>query len=185
MIDAVLFALWFFLPAGLSNGFAVVAAKLPFLRHWNTPVDGGRSWRGARILGDHKTWRGLVVGTLIGALTAWLQGMAYQEYAWVQAFCEPLDYTTVNTVLLGGLLGFGALLGDMIKSFAKRRVGVPSGKSWFPFDQIDYIAGGLLCSAIVVQLNLGVYLWIISIWFGMHLLFSYLGYIAHFKDDPI
>ena len=184
-MESILFALWFFLPAGLSNGFAVVAAKLPLLRHWNTPVDGGHNWRGVRILGDHKTWRGLVGGTLIGALTAWLQGLAYQDYQAVREFCAALDYGTINTVLLGALLGFGALLGDMIKSFFKRRIGVPSGKSWFPFDQLDYIAGGLLCSAVIVQLSIGSYAWIVGLWFGMHLLFSYLGYIAHFKDDPI
>jgi CDP-2,3-bis-(O-geranylgeranyl)-sn-glycerol synthase len=47
------------------------------------------------------------------------------------------------------LLGFGALAGDSIKSFFKRRVGVKPGKRWFPFDQIDFVIGALAFASIV------------------------------------
>jgi len=37
----------------------------------------------------------------------------------------------------------GALIGDLIKSFAKRRLGIQAGSTWVPFDQVDYIAGAI------------------------------------------
>ena len=33
----------------------------PLSRRLAIPIDGGRDWRGRRLLGDHKTWRGFVV----------------------------------------------------------------------------------------------------------------------------
>ena len=185
MLDNLLFALWFFLPAGISNASAVVAAKLPLLKHWETPVDLCAKWRGKRLLGNHKTWRGLVVGTMLGIAVVYLQTIAYDASQFIREFCGALDYGQVSWWGLGAALGFGALLGDAVKSFLKRRVGVPSGKSWFPFDQLDYIAGALVLSAPLVALSAEQVVWIIATWFGMHLLFSYLGYLLHFKEDPL
>ena len=37
----------------------------------------------------------------------------------------------------------GALLGDIIESFFKRRIGKSRGENWIPFDQIDFILGVL------------------------------------------
>ena len=39
------------------------------------------------------------------------------------------------------------ILGDLVKSFWKRRVRVAPGRSWFPFDQIDYAVGALAALA--------------------------------------
>jgi len=55
-----------------------------------------------------------------------------------------LDYNEINPLIIGPLLGAGALIGDMIKSFFKRRVGIKPGSSWIPFDQIDWIVGANL-----------------------------------------
>jgi len=184
MIDDILFALWFFLPAGMANVTPVILAKAPVLKHWNAPIDMGRSWRGKRIFGDHKTWRGLATGIIAGTLVLWLQVALFESGGWVQAF-SPLNYSEVSILGLGILLSFGALSGDAGKSFFKRRANVPSGRSWFPFDQLDYIAGGLLLSTLVVQLSFAEYAWIVLIWFGLHLISSYLGYLLKFKDHPI
>lgn len=184
MVDDILFALWFFLPAGMANVTPVLVAKAPLLRNWNTPVDLGHRYRGKRILGDHKTWRGFVVGITAGTLMLWLQVALYNHGRWVQDFSS-LDYSTVSILGLGLLLSFGALAGDAIKSFFKRQIDVTSGHSWFPFDQLDYIAGGLLLSALIVQLTLPQYAWIVLMWFALHLISSYLGYLLKFKDRPI
>jgi CDP-2,3-bis-(O-geranylgeranyl)-sn-glycerol synthase len=99
-----------------------------------------------------------------------------------------------DAAVLGFLLAFGALAGDAIKSFAKRRVGhmsggkatgIPSGKSWFPFDQIDYIVGALLLSWPVLQPSLALVAAIVVMYFGLHLVATYLGYRLGLKSDPI
>jgi CDP-2,3-bis-(O-geranylgeranyl)-sn-glycerol synthase len=184
MSDALL-ALWFFAPAGIANVMPILAAKAPGLQRWHTPVDGGKTWRGQRLFGDHKTWRGVVTGTLAGMAFLWLQVSLGDHYAWAANINQELPYGDTAIWLLGFLLGFGGLAGDMIKSFVKRQVPVKAGDSWFPFDQLDYIIGGLLLSALVVQLPVAVYVWVLIIFFGLHLLFSYIGYKLHFKAKPI
>lgn len=183
-MSEILFALWFFLPAGVANVVPVIIAKAPLLSGWNTPVDLGHKFKGKPVLGPHKTIRGLTIGTLAGFLVFAAQVQSYESYAWAREVSGGLNYSELS-LWLGVLLGFGALLGDIVKSFFKRQLNVVSGKSWFPFDQLDYIVGGLLFGSIAVTLEVSQYILIIIIWFVMHLLTSYIGYLTKFKKDPI
>jgi CDP-2,3-bis-(O-geranylgeranyl)-sn-glycerol synthase len=49
-------------------------------------------------------------------------------------------------------LCFGALLGDVIESFFKRRVGKDRGQDWIPFDQLDFLVGALIFSFLMSEL---------------------------------
>ena len=69
MYSGILEALWFILPAYMANSTPVNVSKLKFLEKYGKPLDGGRYWRGIRILGGGKTWRGLVSGIFIGTYT--------------------------------------------------------------------------------------------------------------------
>src|SRR4051812_22356780 len=130
MSKDILFALWFFVPAGVANVMPILAAKIPGLRHWDAPVDGGSRLRGKRVFDDHKTWRGIVTGVIAGILILKLQVNLYDQYAWARDISGPLNYDKISVLGLGFLLGFGALFGDMIKSLAKRQFGVQPGSSW-------------------------------------------------------
>ena len=48
-----------------------------------------------------------------------------------------------------GSICFGALFGDIIESFFKRRIGKNRGENWIPFDQLDFIVGVLIFSFIM------------------------------------
>jgi CDP-2,3-bis-(O-geranylgeranyl)-sn-glycerol synthase len=181
--DAFL-AIWFLLPAAVANMTPIFFAKLPVVRDWDAPLDFGYTLRGRELFGSHKTWRGIISGTMAAMLVFWLQQLLYGHAGWLQQVCAGLDYASLP-LIVGPLLGFGALAGDAIKSFFKRQSGVPSGQSWFPFDQLDYIAGAVLVSLCFVILPLGVYIWIFIIWFAMHLAVSYLGWRIGLKDAPI
>jgi CDP-2,3-bis-(O-geranylgeranyl)-sn-glycerol synthase len=133
---------WLILPAGCANMAPLFARKI--FPAWTTPIDGGRSLGGIRILGDHKTVRGLVAGTLVGALIFFAQQALWQRYALLHAFSR-FDYQTAPW-WFGAVMGFGALTGDSLKSFFKRRVGRKPGQPWYPFDQIDWLLGALLVS---------------------------------------
>ncbi|HSX05849.1 MAG TPA: CDP-archaeol synthase, partial [Candidatus Saccharimonadales bacterium] len=76
----ILFALWFFLPAALANGVPVLVVKIPGLAKLEAPMDFGLSYRGKRILGAHKTWRGFIAGVLTSILTLWLQQLAVAHF---------------------------------------------------------------------------------------------------------
>lgn len=167
-------AILFFLPAGVSNMSPVIANKIPGISEWKTPIDFGKSWGGRRIFGDNKTWRGLIFGTFMGGLSAIL--------------VSKLNANTIVTLApfwVGLLLGFGALAGDALESFAKRRRDIDSGNSWFPFDQLDYIIGGLVIIYPFVALPLWAIVTIVMAYFVLHLVVSGLGFKLKLKDKLI
>jgi hypothetical protein len=184
MMDELFSALWFFAPAGIANAAPVFAARIPGLTGWNTPMDFGKKYKGHRIFGSHKTWRGLLSGIVFATLAIALQKYIYAHNASI-ADLSWIDYGQAKVWLLGPLFGAGALLADAAESFFKRQAGVLPGESWFPFDQIDYIIGGYLFASLVAGFDLSRFLWVLGTWFCMHLAASYVGYFLNLKDKPI
>lgn len=183
MINDFFFAIWFFLPAGIANATPVIANKIPLLNRWKTPMDFGRSYRGKRIFGANKTWRGLVFSSFIGGLV----GLGI--YALYNNYFHRLGITprepALEAFLLGCLLGAGALIGDAVESFFKRQIGKKPGELWFPFDQIDYIIGGLVIVSPFVRLSIIQMALIGVVWFVSHLFWAYVAYLLKLKDKPI
>lgn len=184
MFNDFLTAILFFLPAGLANAIPVIVAKTPYLKEFTYPLDCYKTFRGQRILGDHKTMRGMISGILLGILTTFVLQTIYNNSELMRQNIY-FDFANINALAFGFLSALGALLGDAIKSFFKRRSSIKPGDSWFPFDQIDYIIGGLLFLSIAYRLSLPIYIWVFISYFGLHLLSSYLGYLLKLKSKPI
>jgi CDP-2,3-bis-(O-geranylgeranyl)-sn-glycerol synthase len=145
----VLQVLYLFLPAYVANMAPVLAREL--LPSWSAPIDGGRTFRGRRILGAHKTWRGLATGVLGGVLV--FEAQAAVHRAGLLPGLALIDYGNAG-LWPGLLLGLGALVGDAVKSFFKRQVGIAPGESWIGPDQLDFMAGAyaFLCLVYVPPL---------------------------------
>ncbi len=180
----ILFALWLFWPAGVATLLPVLAAHTPGIRRFNTPMDFHRSWRGRRILGDHKTWRGFMAGWLGGSLWVWVQTVMFSHCAFVRGI-YPASFNPDVLLLAGILISLGAVVGDAVGSFCKRQLDIPSGRSWFPYDQLDFIVGGLALSLLVVRLDLLFYVLIPMVWLCIHLIFGMLGYLTKLKPQII
>jgi len=185
MIQDILFAIWFLLPAAFANVIPILVAPIPFLKKFNAPIDGGKKWRGHDLLGPHKTWRGIIAGIIIATITLWAQQLLAMHYGWAHYAAGGVDYAHLPIFILGPLFAIGALGGDAVESFFKRQRGIKSGGKWVPFDQLDYIIGSVIVSLFVVILSPLQYLWIFIIWFLMHLISSYVGYLLGLKKDPI
>jgi|SRR5579871_1469267 len=142
---ALLRALYFFVPAYVAN-MAPVLVQGHFAA-LARPMDAGWTLGGVRVLGDHKTWRGLLAGIIAGAIVYAAQA-ALHEHGVLRDLAL-VDYRVVDP-LPGVLLGLGAGLGDAVKSFFKRRVGIPPGAPWIPFDQLDFLVGAYVCVAPLV-----------------------------------
>jgi CDP-2,3-bis-(O-geranylgeranyl)-sn-glycerol synthase len=184
MINEIIFVWWFFSPAGVSNVGAFLAGKIPMLKKYSYPADFGIKFRGKRLLGSNKTLRGFIFGILASIVIVYLQIFLYENFQSVREMIR-LDYSSINPVLFGALSGFGALFGDSIKSFFKRQVGVPPGHSWVPFDQIDYILGGMLFTSFYIQLTTSEYLLLFVMFFILHPLTTLLGYLLKLKKSPL
>jgi len=141
----ILQALWLILPAYIANGSAVLVGG-------GKPVDFGKNWRdGKRILGDGKTWRGLFAGAFVGmtggfGLAVAAKYIAMSDFAFIGL--SDFEGFPLMIVIIFSLC-FGALLGDIIESFFKRRIGRDRGQDWIPFDQLDFIVGALVLCLII------------------------------------
>ncbi len=111
------------LPALTANGAPVL------LRYRGTPIDRGIVLLDGRpLFGPGKTWEGLIIGFLYGSSIA----------LFLAAF------TCSSIVFYGGVLAsLGALLGDMIGAFIKRRIGLERGAPAPVLDQLDFYSGAL------------------------------------------
>lgn len=117
--------LYFMAPAYVAN------MAPPFVRYWkgwNRPIH-------ARALGDHKTIVGYALGVLAAIAATAAQAAISAPFALVDYGYWPW---------LGLAFGVGAMTGDSLKSYFKRRRGLQPGARWVPFDQLDFALGALL-----------------------------------------
>ena len=135
-LGLVIVTVWLMLPAYLANTIASIVGGGP-------PIDDGRNWNdGQRILGDGKTWRGLIGGTLGGLLVGHLQMTAGADF-----FSGYVSWSS-SPYLIFFLLAFGALAGDMAASFIKRRKGWERGTKSPLLDMYDFIIGALVLTGL-------------------------------------
>ncbi len=176
--------LWLTLPALLPNSAAVIFGG-------GAPVDMGRSWGGSRLLGDGKTWTGLMGGTLSGLLL----GMMLYLIATLLGLGEPWDFGGFPDCLVPMFsLALGSLLGDIGGSFLKRRIGLARGAKAPVLDQYDFLIGAygltLLTSTSWFMDHLvnggAIYglLFVVILTPLLHRLVNVLGYKMGAKDVP-
>lgn len=182
MLSELLFVLWFFIPAGFANVVPILVAKLRWFEEWNRPLDFGKKFRKKRILGDHKTWRGLICGVVGGTALAMSPALFLTDFSFFHSYAWML-YGVFG--LYGFLLSLGALTGDAVKSFVKRQLHIPAGKPLLVFDQIDYILGAIVFTAWLVPYTWKSVLLALGLWGGMSLVSSYIGYLLKFKKSAI
>jgi len=164
LLGEFLGALWFVLPAYFAS-----ISPVWFRLRGKTPLDFGRTFRGKPIFGSSKTLKGFIGGALCGTLLGGIQQFGFgKSYG----------------LLLGALLGFGAMTGDAVKSFFKRQRGIPPGKSWFPFDQLDFIVGALVFAAAVEMPTLIGVVIILVLTPPLHLLSNIADYKVGLKEVP-
>ncbi|WP_254769093.1 CDP-2,3-bis-(O-geranylgeranyl)-sn-glycerol synthase [Salinilacihabitans rarus] len=178
VFETVAVAFWAMLPAYVPNNAAVLAGG-------GRPIDGGREWNGRRILGDGKTWRGTAVGTLAGAVLALVLNAVGGDVG--AALGVSLPEFPVPVVLA---LPFGAMLGDILASFLKRRTGRERGAAFPGVDQLDFVVVSLaLAAAVAPGWFREVFLWdvlfvVLVITPILHVATNAIAYTLGLKDEP-
>ncbi|RLI79491.1 CDP-2,3-bis-(O-geranylgeranyl)-sn-glycerol synthase [Archaeoglobales archaeon] len=136
-IADVALTFWLLLPAYTPNNFAVLVGG-------GKPLDFGKTFvDGKRILGDGKTIRGSVGGVIGGLLIANLQYGIERLLSF--QFFSSLTYQ--EFLLLVFLLSFGAVCGDALGSFLKRRLGYARGDVFPVVDQLMFLAVAFLIAS--------------------------------------
>ena len=141
-LQVIFIVLWIMMPAYLSNTFAVITGG-------KFPIDQGKIHRdGNRILGDGKTWSGLIGGTIGGGVFGYLQINYGNIIIDTIANSKDYDFWGENSLAIIFLLAFGALLGDITASFFKRRKKMNRGDKSPLLDMFDFIGMALFLTLI-------------------------------------
>ena len=187
LLASFLAVLWVLLPAYIANALAT----LPGGR--GPPMDFGRTWSrdGRRILGPSKSWSGFLFAGFAAMpfclLEAWLILLAPPNLALVPVLAP----SVAAAVPLAALLTFGAMGGDALGSFVKRRLGRVSGARTVLLDQLPFVLvpiglGLLFYPALFVSVfaRWEAVLWLLVITLGLHVTFNWIGYKAGLKKVP-
>jgi len=169
-------AFYFMLPAYFANMAPVIVKKIGLFKF---PIDFGKKLNNKSIFGKNKTFRGLIFGVLFAVIISFIQYFLY-----LNNIFNDLSYVDYSSWLQFGLLmGFGAILGDLAESFVKRRINYEPGKSFFPFDQIDFVIGALLLSSFIVDLSLIVIMVIIVLSLILDIIVNHIAYYTGVRDE--
>ena len=160
-------ALYYIFPAYCANG-------APVLFGGGKPIDLGKNFPDGRpIFGSHKTYRGFILGLAIGTLVGWAQ----------EALAPSAGLPRGNT-LLGFILSLGAMIGDLLGSFLKRRLDLKPGAPLPVSDQIDFVLVALLFGALIEPPTLTEALIIIILTGPIHLMVNVIAYLLRLKKTP-
>ncbi len=101
-----------------------------------TPLDLNKKFfDGKPFFGKGKTFKGTFFGILAGIIATLLLNQVMIFYS----ISFPANY-----LYFGVLASIGAILGDIVGSFIKRRLGIESGKESPILDQLDFVIGGMI-----------------------------------------
>jgi CDP-archaeol synthase len=148
---------------GIANGVPLFAKKILGSRLAH-PLDGHvRLADGQPLLGPAKTWRGIVLSLLLTTLAAPVIGMAWR---------------------IGLLIAALAMLGDLISSFLKRRLGLASSSMATGLDQIPESLLPMLAAVPLLGSSLTDVAFVTACFFAGEILLSRLLHRVHLRDQP-
>ena len=169
MLDIILQCIYLMLPAYFAN-MAPIIVKNAF-NNLKIPIDFNKKINNKPIFGKNKTFRGLIFGIIFAVITAFIQFLLYRNNIFANI---SIDYS--NWMLIGFLMGFGAIFGDLIESFVKRRINYKPGKSFVPFDQLDFVVGALIFIYPIIMLSLNKIIIILLLSFVLHITVNHLAF---------
>jgi CDP-2,3-bis-(O-geranylgeranyl)-sn-glycerol synthase len=151
----------FIFPAYCANGAPVLVGGGP-------PLDFGKNFLdGKRILGKNKTFRGFFFGWVIGILVGLVEYLL---------FGYPLLFSVLSPL--------GALIGDLVGAFLKRRLNIAPGGLLPIIDQVDFVVGALLFSLPLSMVYWELAIAVIMITPPIHLFTNFLAYKLKLKNNP-
>jgi CDP-2,3-bis-(O-geranylgeranyl)-sn-glycerol synthase len=168
LIDSEVFnAIFFTLPTLLAN-------VTPMLFGGGKAIDFRKNFLDdKRILGDNKTIRGFLAGCLGGFL------MGLFSSWWLTNIIQ-VDF---NIHLVNGFFqGLGAVTGDMVGSFIKRRIDIQPGGSLLVIDQIGFMIFGLFFAYIGAPFPWTYWVIMLPLTLIVHFAANAVGYTIGWKD---
>ncbi len=172
MLTEMLKLLYFLLPAYFAD-MAPVFFKQTLLS-LDKPLDYGIKFSGKDLLGRHKTIRGVLVAIITGMIIFYIQ-----QALDINSIIRYTDYS----IFLGFLITFGAVFGDIFKSFIKRRFDIAPGKSFIIADQVDAVVGAIVFSAFMIDYTLFQIAFMILATLILKIIINHIGYYLKIREE--
>lgn len=179
LINHFLSIIIFLIPPMIANGAAVITKKFKGFLHGGkvtlTPIDGGRTWKGKRLLGDHKTYDGFFFGSLSGVVVGEAVALIAYLLGWRDSILLAVTapYTSI-----------AALTGDLISSFLKRRIGLKPGAPLPLIDQLTfYLLAVIVLLAIGFQVTLQDVVVVALLVYSLHVMTNCLAKMGGLKEE--
>lgn len=164
------------LPAYFANMAPVIVKRVKFLVY---PVDFGKEINKEPLFGRNKTFRGLFFGVLFAVIISYLQFVGYNT-----EFLRGISFFSYdNWPVFGFLMGIGALAGDLVESFFKRRAGIKPGGKFIPLDQTDFVIGALIFVMPVFALTWNIFLISLVLSFVLHILVNHAAFYLKIRNE--
>ena len=187
LLVLLLQSVYFLIPAYFANMAPPIAKKFKFLEFLNIPIERGKKLSDGRgLFGKNKTYRGYVVGVIAGIIGAYIQMLLYHYPFFQSISISGIDYTSHYIIIsIGVLLSVGAITGDLIESFFKRRLNKESGESFVPWDQIDHVIGAYIFVLPIAFYSLTWELFLCSlvITFFLHVIINHIAFYLGIRNE--
>ena len=172
----ILKCFYLMLPAYFANMAPVLVRKINLFVF---PIDFNKKLNNKPLFGKNKTFRGFVFGVIFGMAAAYFQSLLYMF-----PFFERLSFFDYQYwILFGFLMGFGALAGDLLKSFFKRMLGIRPGEKFVPFDQTDFVVGALIFIMPVFDLTLNIFFVSLLLSFILHIIVNHIAFYLKIRNE--
>jgi CDP-2,3-bis-(O-geranylgeranyl)-sn-glycerol synthase len=140
-----------------------------------TPIDFNVKFFDKKpFLGKGKTIKGTFLGILAGIISVLI------VYFYFQGKVPVIQ----NYLYYGILLAIGAITGDLLGSFIKRRFDIERGKPVLLLDQLDFVVIGILFSSPVHAISIEAFLLICLITLVMHKISNFIAFKFKLKKVP-
>ncbi len=172
MLDIIINSLWLIIPAYCANIF-------PVLMKGKYPIDFKKDFvDGNRLLGNGKTIEGFFSGIIFGSLIGILQ-------IYLQPFMGPFYILQFqHSILTVILLATGAMVGDLIGSFVKRRFGLERGAPTPILDQLDFLVFSLAVVSVIISIEFSWVIFLLIITPILHYSSNIFVFTLKLKDRP-
>jgi CDP-diglyceride synthetase len=181
-------ALWVFVPVlGAPIAHAPVLT-FDLFKGLKRPLDLGATFRGRRLFGDNKTWRGALFMT--GGVVAAAALLSLWPWYWHHL---PDGIQDAGPWLYGVLLGLGVVLGELPNSFLKRRLDIaagsqrrdPLGVALSLFDQADFVLLTWVLLLPLWTMSVPQAAIVFAIVAAVHMVINLIGYAVGARSSPI
>jgi CDP-diglyceride synthetase len=147
----------------LANGTPIVVKRV-FGPRFSFPLDAGVSFFDGRpLFGKSKTVRGILLSILLTTAGAPILGL---------------------DLAIGARVAIAAMAGDLLSSFLKRRMNLPSSSQAVGLDQVPESLFPMLACRAALSLTIADIALGVGVFFVVELILSRLLFQAHLRDEP-